>query len=241
MSRTGPTGRCVASREALGMSPPSHVAVTSDQSLIADTVGAALAGARFVVTQVPWRTPSGLRVPAPRAEGSVDVGVLLCDLQPWPRLGEAQEMIRDLAIPWVVLTGVRRGPLWGAMFEAGAVGVLRSTSSLRQLRSALQRALGGEYLTRETEMSDLKRAWRSVERERRLAVTQVRSLTPRESAVLGLMHAGQSVNQIAEQAGVSEATVRSQVRAVLRKLDVNTQLAAVAAYETASTSHPAGL
>jgi DNA-binding NarL/FixJ family response regulator len=220
--------------------PPRHVVVTSDQSLIADTVGAALAGTQIVVSRVPWRSGSELRVPVPRPAGPVDVGVLLCDLQPWQRVGEAQEMIRDLAIPWVVLTEVGRGPLWGAMLEAGAVAVLRSTSSLRQLRSAVLRAACGEYLMGGTEVSDLRRAWRAIERERRLAVDQVRSLTPRESAVLGLMHAGQSVQQIADQAGVSEATVRSQVRAVLRKLEVNTQLAAVAAYETASEEYQTG-
>jgi DNA-binding NarL/FixJ family response regulator len=35
---------------------------------------------------------------------------------------------------------------------------------------------------------------------------------------------------------VTEATVRSQVKAILRKLDVNSQIAAVAAYQEARSS-----
>ena len=42
---------------------------------------------------------------------------------------------------------------------------------------------------------------------------------------------GLAVRAIAELGEVSEATVRSQVKAILRKLDVNSQIAAVAAYE----------
>jgi DNA-binding NarL/FixJ family response regulator len=214
--------------------PPRHVVVTSDQSLIADTVGAALAGPDLVVTRLRWQQEPAVRVPEPRTRETAEVGVLLCDLQPLPRLGEAQALVQRVVIPWIVLTGAERGALWGAMLEAGAVAVLSNTCSLEDLRRALDRVRSGEHLLTSGEAVQLRAAWRAVERERRLAVDQVRSLTPRESAVLGLMHAGESVQEIAAAFGVSEATVRSQVRAVLRKLDVNTQLAAVAAYESAS-------
>ena len=42
---------------------------------------------------------------------------------------------------------------------------------------------------------------------------------------------GMAVRMIADQSEVAEATVRSQVKAILKKLDVNTQMAAVALYE----------
>jgi DNA-binding NarL/FixJ family response regulator len=42
------------------------------------------------------------------------------------------------------------------------------------------------------------------------------------------------VQRIAERLDVRQSTVRSHVRAVLRKLDVTTQLAAVAEFETAT-------
>lgn len=55
------------------------------------------------------------------------------------------------------------------------------------------------------------------------------TLTPREREVLELLGAGRPVGQIAQTLGSSPATVRSQVRAVRRKLGVHSQLAAVAA------------
>jgi DNA-binding CsgD family transcriptional regulator len=59
---------------------------------------------------------------------------------------------------------------------------------------------------------------------------RMRSLTPRERTVLRLLYAGDNVRSIALLLDVSEATVRSQVKSVLRKLDVNSQLAAIAAF-----------
>jgi two-component system, NarL family, nitrate/nitrite response regulator NarL len=53
-------------------------------------------------------------------------------------------------------------------------------------------------------------------------------LTARESAVLAMLMDGQSVARISAAWYVSEATVRTQVRAVLQKLGVNSQLEAVA-------------
>ena len=54
-------------------------------------------------------------------------------------------------------------------------------------------------------------------------------LSAREAQVLRALAQGQSVGAIAEAWFVSEATVRSQVRAILAKLDVSSQLEAVAA------------
>ena len=54
------------------------------------------------------------------------------------------------------------------------------------------------------------------------------SLSPREREVLRCLMDGKTVDEIAGGAALSVATVRSQVRAILTKLDVNCQLAAVA-------------
>jgi two-component system, NarL family, nitrate/nitrite response regulator NarL len=49
----------------------------------------------------------------------------------------------------------------------------------------------------------------------------------REAEVLRGLIEGRSVDELAQEAFVSIATVRSQVRAILRKLGVTSQLAAV--------------
>jgi two-component system, NarL family, nitrate/nitrite response regulator NarL len=61
-------------------------------------------------------------------------------------------------------------------------------------------------------------------------IARMKSLTPREQTVLRMLYAGDGVRTISDLMGVTEATVRSQVKSVLRKLDVNSQLAAVAAF-----------
>ena len=58
--------------------------------------------------------------------------------------------------------------------------------------------------------------------------------------MLQQLHEGIGVRSIAEQWEVAEATVRSQVKAILKKLDVKTQMAAVAAYEDLLTDSTDG-
>jgi DNA-binding NarL/FixJ family response regulator len=53
--------------------------------------------------------------------------------------------------------------------------------------------------------------------------------------VLSELHDGVGVRYIAQGSDVAEATVRTQVKAILRKLDVSSQIAAVAAYTQVRT------
>ena len=52
-------------------------------------------------------------------------------------------------------------------------------------------------------------------------------LTPREREVLAHLMLGRPVREIAHVSFVSEATVRTQVKSILAKLEVTSQLAAV--------------
>ncbi|HXP98899.1 MAG TPA: LuxR C-terminal-related transcriptional regulator [Solirubrobacteraceae bacterium] len=53
-------------------------------------------------------------------------------------------------------------------------------------------------------------------------------LTPREQRVLAELMEGHTADQIAKESWVSVSTVRSQIKSILHKLGVNSQLAAVA-------------
>lgn len=57
---------------------------------------------------------------------------------------------------------------------------------------------------------------------------RVATLTARESQVLALLMSGETAGEIAAQLVVSLPTVRSHIRAIMRKLGVSSQLAAVA-------------
>ena len=54
------------------------------------------------------------------------------------------------------------------------------------------------------------------------------TLTAREGEVLALLGEGCRADQIAARLGVSIATVRNHIRAILRKLECHSQLEAVA-------------
>ena len=53
-------------------------------------------------------------------------------------------------------------------------------------------------------------------------------LSPRHREVLALLAAGVQARAIADLLGISEATVRNHIKAILRRLDCHSQLEAVA-------------
>ena len=53
-------------------------------------------------------------------------------------------------------------------------------------------------------------------------------LSPRQREVLGLLARGVRARDIGARLGLSEATVRNHIRALLRRLDCHSQLQAVA-------------
>lgn len=219
----------MARRRETDMAELAHlrVAVASDQSLVCEAVRAALSERGLGVTVLRWATD----VPHPRSGGvrRVDVGLMISDLDRWPRLRGAAAVMGALHVPWIVLTGAERGPLWGAAFEFGARQVLSSDTSLAAVHDALT-AAADRSLPLPSDAAELRAGWRRMHDERQLLQERVRSLTPREREVLRLLYDGDSVARIAVMFDVSPTTVRSQVKAVLRKLDVNSQLAAVAAF-----------
>ena len=118
----------------------------------------------------------------------------------------------------------------GGCLEAGAVGVFfDDTASFDDhLISAIQAtAMGGRLIDpveQRALLAQLER-WRAGAR----AGSGFDDLTRREGAVLGALIEGKSAHQIAVESYVALGTVRSQIRAVLLKLGVHSQVAAVAA------------
>jgi RNA polymerase sigma factor (sigma-70 family) len=210
-----------------------RVLVASDQALIADAVRAALASRGHDALVIRW--PGDARLPGPRravaSPAAVEVGLLLSDLDRWSRIRAATLIVERINVPWVALTASPRGPAWGGLLAAGARVVLPGTTRLDSISELLLSVVRNEIGTPEDERLELEEAWREMRARHDEVAERLSRLTPREREVLRLMYAGQSVARIAEMLEVAPATVRSQVKSVLRKLDVNTQLAAVAAFD----------
>jgi DNA-binding NarL/FixJ family response regulator len=194
-------------------------------------MGAALRSYAVRAAVAPWWPES--QVPVPRG-GDLDpttptVLLLTCDLGLRARLDEALIRGRSRGLPWVVMTEEPRGPSWGAVLEAGARAVVPSTISLADLVEMLWSVVRGESPIGEVERIGLLREWWSAKQSQDRLRLRMESLSPREQEVLSMLYEGITVRTIADRLGVSEATVRSQVKNLLRKLSVASQLAAVAA------------
>jgi two-component system, NarL family, nitrate/nitrite response regulator NarL len=142
---------------------------------------------------------------------------------------------RDLIAPLtaggtrvLVVSGSSDAAIFGSCLEVGAVGVADKAEPFDQLFDRIDRALRGEPANTPREREDFLAAWhqRRVESARTLAPFE--SLSARERVVLDQLARGLAAEAIAETSFVSLATVRSQIQAILRKLDVTSQLAAVA-------------
>ena len=128
----------------------------------------------------------------------------------------------------VVLTGMKEMDLLGQCLEAGAFGVLSKESGFDAIRQAVLDAAEGKPVISESRRMDLLAAASESRRNERDRLLPFRELTKREAVILNHLVSARSADEIAALEFVSLATVRSQIQAVLRKLGVNSQLAAVA-------------
>jgi two-component system, NarL family, nitrate/nitrite response regulator NarL len=103
--------------------------------------------------------------------------------------------------------------------ESGASAFIYRSSPATDVVAAIRAVARGCSLFSPLEVSRLL-GWR-----RQLDSSE--RLTERETEVLHLMAAGRSSRQIAEQLGISYATVRGHVRAIERKLDTHSKLGAI--------------
>lgn len=157
--------------------------------------------------------------------------VVLLDLELGGDIGDAIPLIgplHELGALVVVLTGVSDRVRLAQCLEAGADGLLSKSLSFEQLIGAISDLTALGTLISPAQRDDLLGELRRQRAEARARRAPFERLTPRERAVLASLVQGKAAETIAKEFFVSLATVRSQIRSVLMKLGVNSQLAAVA-------------
>jgi two-component system nitrate/nitrite response regulator NarL len=156
---------------------------------------------------------------------------VLLDINLGEQVGSGIDLIAPLRTAGssvVMLTAETRRAVLAACLEQGAEGWIGKDAFLDQVVATISDVLDGAPLlgraTREAMLDELR-----IERAGlRRALSPFERLTLRERCVLGALVDGMSAEEIAEAHFVSLTTVRSQIRAVLQKLGVRSQLAAVA-------------
>ncbi len=199
-----------------------RVLVAADEALVAEAMAAALGTCNLdAVRACPG---------SPTATASPDVGLLLTHLDAAVALHRAHKAMASGPAHWVVATATPPDALWGAVLEAGAGMVVPTWISLGQLASALQDAATGVLSPSGAERDLLIGQWTRSGADGADELARVRSLSAREHEVLRLLVAGETVLRVADLLAITEGTVRAHVKAMLRKLGVSSQLAAVALY-----------
>ncbi|QIX25962.1 response regulator transcription factor [Nocardioides sp. JQ2195] len=209
-----------------------RLVVVSDHSLVSEAVRMALASRGFQALSLGASLgASGRRdITAQVRRFRPAVGLLLCELEDRALLRDAVDVVASTQIRWVLLTRANGGAAWGALVEAGVAAVLPMSTDLETLTDALLQVVAGRPMMPEGQRRELVEQWHREGEQARLVSRHMELLTPREMAVLASLHEGLTVKLIAVEGGVSEGTVRSQVKSILRKLEVSSQIAAVAAY-----------
>ncbi|WP_328531937.1 response regulator transcription factor [Nocardioides sp. NBC_00368] len=129
----------------------------------------------------------------------------------------------------VVLTSTTDPACWGQALRRGARVVVSKSRPLNDLISIVRRLTDGLRVLDVQEREQL--IGHAVRRDVELAGLRERfeRLSHREEEVLEHLRNGRTVSQIAALNVVSPATVRTQVKSILAKLEVSSQIAAVGA------------
>lgn len=204
-----------------------RVLLVDDHALLADAVAAALRAEGLEACRADLGSREDLIA---RVEADPPDLVLL-DLELGGAIGDGATLVRPFVRAGarvLVVSASRRRAQVGSAIEQGAVGHLTKAEPLHELVETVTAAARGEdVMPADRRQALLQDLWSARERES-AAQEPFDRLTAREQQVLRELGNGKVVGAIAEEWFVSEATVRSQVRGVLTKLGVGSQLEAVA-------------
>lgn len=135
-------------------------------------------------------------------------------------------LLTEAAIPVAMLGGRLDTPLVGECIDAGATIVIDKASGLGQLVEVISRRLEGRVVLDDEAKRRLLEPIRREAQARRALLAPFEALTHREKCILAELLDGHGPEAIARRSSVSVSTVRSQIKSILQKLGVNSQLAA---------------
>lgn len=201
------------------------VVIVDDHALIASALAVALrAEGMSASVMAPDAVLGRLDEPAPAG------GLVLLDLDLGNGLDGAALVPRLRHAGWRVLlvTGSADEIRIALAVATGAVGRVAKSAPFDQLVTTVMHVAEGRSLLSEDERERLRGLAASGSREREDAQPRFARLTPRERQIADLLADGRRPAAIAAEFVVSVATVRTQIRSILGKLEVGSQLEAAA-------------
>jgi two-component system, NarL family, nitrate/nitrite response regulator NarL len=219
--------------------PGTRVVILDDHDLFADSLEVALRAVGHHVDRIDVTRP-GTVAALVAATVRCRPRVVLLDLDLGQHNGvHLIDPLRRAGVTVVVLSGVSDPARLGECLHEGAEGAVPKTSSLANIRAVIGAVGEGRALLSPDDRDRLLAAYDAERTVVRRIRRDLEKLTWREAVVLGCLMDGMPVREIARSSHVTEYTVRSQVKAVLAKLGVSSQLAAVGAAHTVHWRPPA--
>jgi DNA-binding NarL/FixJ family response regulator len=218
----------------------TKVALVEDHLLFAESLEIALGMEGYQVRRIPLpERPSSLGAVLASIL-RVQPRIVLLDLDLGAH-GNGARLIEPLAragIAVVVVTGNADHVLWGECMRNGARRVIPKSTRLNEIIATVRRICNGLPVVKTEEREELLQLWHNHRATTHELRRRLERLTHREQVVLGELMLGNPVREIAEISVVSEATLRTQVKSILAKLEVTSQLAAVAVAHQAQWQPP---
>jgi DNA-binding NarL/FixJ family response regulator len=136
------------------------------------------------------------------------------------------------SLPTVIVSAMDDPAVIRRSIQHGASGFIPKSSPISTLEKGIRAVLDGEvWIPEGINLQDDR-----LDSEEAEIAAALSSLTPHQFRVLMMLGEGLLNKQIAYQLGVSEATIKAHVTAVLRKMHVNNRTQAVLAVERLRTS-----
>ena len=205
------------------------ILVVAGHELVGSALALALRSRGFAADRVAVEDLAE-RLTAPALPG----GLVLLDLGAGDGLDSARLVPACRRAGWRVLLladpegDARQETGVAAAVTAGAVGWVAKDAAFDVLVYRAVRAVQGRPLLADEDRRRLRHLAGELRRETEAIERRWERLTPREREILQCLQSGMRPSAIATQSCVSIATVRTQIRSILAKLEVGSQLEAAA-------------
>jgi DNA-binding NarL/FixJ family response regulator len=202
----------------------THLVIADDHPLFRDALRQAVAG---VVASAKIDEAGSFEELTALLDQDSEVDLVLLDLT-MPGISGFSGLIylraQFPAIPVVIVSASDDGGTIRQSLDFGASGFIPKRFGVDTLRDAITKVLGGDvWVPADTDLSSVTDP--ELVRLRDRLVT----LTPQQVRVLMMLSEGLLNKQIAYELGVSEATIKAHVSAILQKLGVESRTQAVIA------------
>src|SRR4051794_6033734 len=204
--------------------PSTHLVIADDHPLFRDALRQAVAS---VIPAARIDEAGSFEELTALLEQGADADLILLDLS-MPGISGFSGLIylraQYPAIPVVIVSATDDGATIRRSLDFGASGFIPKRFGVDTLRDAILKIMGGHiWVPADTDLSA------AVDPDMTRLRDRLVTLTPQQVRVLMMLSQGLLNKQIAYELGVSEATIKAHVSAILQKLGVESRTQAVIA------------